>query len=788
MFFKYLKLSLRNLLRDHIYSAINIGGLALGIATSVLLLMWTQEELSYDRMHEKEERLYRVNAQFNNSGDLRTWPTSPAPLGVRLKNETTLIEDFVRLSGDNGTLLFTYKDKSLTIGDMYFTDPSFFKIFDFKIIQGNASNPFPTTKSVWLTETTAKKLFGDEDPMGKVIQREKKSDLVVAGILADLPSNSTIKFSMLSPYEDLIEETVAQGGKRSDIENNWGDYYYETFLLIGEESNTSEIEKSLTAIHHANQKETSVAYVLQPLRNLHLYAADGSEQGIQNVRIFIIVAIGILLIACINYINLATARATRRAKEVGVRKTVGATRGKLVFQFLMESGIVSLMAILLASVIIQLLIPMYNEITGKQLMFSFENEQTLILLGSCLVATWLIAGLYPALVLSSFKPVEIMKSKIQVSGGNSIFRRVLVVTQFTLSIMIIVGTLMVGQQLEYINTKDIGFQKEQVFLFSFRGDMYKNADAIRNELKSSPVVAEVSFANQNVGNIGNTTGDTDWDGKDPNQMMLIHAMNIDEKLMPMLEMQLTQGTGFTGARTDTAGFILNETAIEYMGIKEPIGKRFKLWQMEGTIVGVMKDFHHQSIHHKIEPTAFFYNKNWLQYIYVKTVPGKNAEAVALAESIYKKYNPAYPFDYRFLDDSFDAMYKEEARIGLVANVFSAIAICISCLGLFGLATFTAGQRVKEIGIRKVMGASVQQIVMLLSKDFIILVFIAFAIAVPLSYLAVQQWLDGFAYRTEITGYTYLLTGFLVLLVAVITVSFQTIKAALSNPVESLRNE
>jgi len=788
MFFKYLKLSLRNLLRDHIYSAINIGGLALGIATSVLLLMWTQEELSYDRMHEKEERLYRVNAQFNNSGDLRTWPTSPAPLGVRLKNETTLIEDFVRLSGDNGTLLFTYKDKSLTIGDMYFADPSFFKIFDFKIIQGNASNPFPTTKSVWLTETTAKKLFGDEDPMGKVIQREKKSDLVVAGILADLPSNSTIKFSMLSPYEDLIEETVAQGGKRSDIENNWGDYYYETFLLIGEESKTSEIEKSLTAIHHANQKETSVAYVLQPLRNLHLYAADGSEQGIQNVRIFIIVAIGILLIACINYINLATARATRRAKEVGVRKTVGATRGKLVFQFLMESGIVSLMAILLASVIIQLLIPMYNEITGKQLMFSFENEQTLILLGSCLVATWLIAGLYPALVLSSFKPVEIMKSKIQVSGGNSIFRRVLVVTQFTLSIMIIVGTLMVGQQLEYINTKDIGFQKEQVFLFSFRGDMYKNANAIRNELKSSPVVAEVSFANQNVGNIGNTTGDTDWDGKDPNQMMLIHAMNIDEKLMPMLEMQLIQGTGFTGARTDTAGFILNETAIEYMGIKDPIGKRFKLWQMEGTIVGIMKDFHHQSIHHKIEPTAFFYNKNWLQYIYVKTVPGKNAEAVALAESIYKKYNPAYPFDYRFLDDSFDAMYKEEARIGLVANVFSAIAICISCLGLFGLATFTAGQRVKEIGIRKVMGASVQQIVMLLSKDFIILVFIAFAIAVPLSYLAVQQWLDGFAYRTEITGYTYLLTGFLVLLVAVITVSFQTIKAALSNPVESLRNE
>jgi putative ABC transport system permease protein len=404
------------------------------------------------------------------------------------------------------------------------------------------------------------------------------------------------------------------------------------------------------------------------------------------------------------------------------------------------------------------------------------------------LVTWLVSGIYPALVLSAFKPMEVIRGKLTISGGNSTFRKILVVTQFSLSIMIIIGTLVVGEQLAFIRDRKLGFNKGNIFTFGMRGKMYDNKNTIRNELLRNPAIEEVTFSNQNVLNIENTTSDTDWDGKVEGTEFMVHGMAIDENFMKTMGMEITTGEGFRDAVSDTATYILNETAVQEAGIEDPIGKSFTLWQAKGIIKGVVKDFHHRSIHKKIEPTVFLYRPNWFWLVYVKTNGAQNQEAVAAAQDVWKQYNPAYPFEYKFMDDAYDKMYNNEQRLSKLFTGFSAIAICISCLGLFGLATFTAAQRVKEIGIRKVMGASINQIIILLSKDFLWLVMIAFVIAAPVSWYIMEQWLADFAYRAPMAWSIFAVTGSIVLTLAFLTMSFQTIKAALGNPVNSLRSE
>jgi putative ABC transport system permease protein len=789
MILNYIKLSFRNLLRDHIYAVINIGGLALGIAASIMLMLWVQGELSYDASHSKADRIYKINAKFNNSGTETVWSFTPGPIAVFGKQGIPAIEEAVRISDYYGTTLFTYGDKKIVEDRLKaYIDNSFFNVFDIRFINGNPDKPFADINSVVISASVANKIFNTTDAVGKVIKLNEEKDYTVAGVFEDFPQNSTLQYVVFFPFEILIKN-YRENAYWKSLESDWGNYNYHTFLLLNKDAAADSVASQLTAIHHANQKEAeSLSYIAQPLTKLHLYGADMSEEGIQTVRIFFIIALAILLIACINYINLATARATKRAKEVGVRKTVGADRKKLIVQFLSESAIISILSLLLSMVFIQLAIPFYNILAGKTLSFDLTSATVLYLVSGALLVTWLVSGIYPALVLSAFKPMEVIRGKLTISGGNSTFRKILVVTQFTLSIMIIIGTLVVGEQLAFIRERKLGFNKENIFTFGMRGKMYDNKNTIRNELLRNPAIEEVTFSNQSVLNIENTTSDTGWDGKEEGTEFMVHGMAIDENFMKTMNMEIIEGEGFRDAVSDTATYILNETAVLESGIKDPIGKSFTLWQTKGIIKGVVKDFHHRSIHKKIEPTVFLYRPNWFWLVYVKTNGAQNGEAVAAAQAIWKQYNPAYPFEYKFLDDAYDKMYNNEQRLGKLFTGFSAITICISCLGLFGLATFTAAQRVKEIGIRKVMGASINQIIVLLSKDFLWLVIIAFVIAAPVSWYIMEQWLADFAYRTPIPWLVFVITGSIVLALAFLTMSFQTIKAALGNPVNSLRSE
>lgn len=790
MIFNPIKIAVRSLVRDGLYSGINIGGLALGIATSVLLFLWAIDELSFDGFHAQSENLYRVNANFNRSGTVTSWPITPGPVAPYAMTEIPSVKMAGRVSGDNGQVLFTLNDKNFVEERTAYVDANFFQVFDFKLLKGNRTKPFPDTKSIIINQSTAKKFFGAEDPMGKTVRYESKDDYVVVGLMQDMPANSTLQFDILFPFDILINGYRPNDYWKS-LETDWGNYNYFTYFLLKEGGNASEVGVAMSDIHHKNFKgdeNLKVSYTLQPITDIHLIGADLSDAGLQTVRIFLIIGAAILAIACINYINLSTARATRRAKEVGVRKTVGANKGKLVGQFLVESGCITLLSMLLALVVIQVTLPLYNELSGKNINFNLLGVTNMMLLAGVLMSVWLVAGIYPAFVLTRFKPQEIMRGGSKVSGHNSLFRRVLVTSQFALSIAIIVGTLVVQQQLSFIQTKKLGYDKDNIFTFGLRGDMFQNRETIINSLEQHPGIEAVTMGGQEIMRIGSTTGDTDWEGKQDGQSLLIHPMNAKHNFMSVMNMELVEGEGFLNSKADTARYIVNEAAVKAMGMTNPIGKKFSLWQMPGIIVGVAKDFHHNSLKKTIEPTVIFNRPDWLWMVYVKTNNQSVKTSVAKATEIWKQYNPQYPFEYNFMDVTFDNMYKSEARTEALFSVFAIVAILVSCLGLFGLSTFTASQRTKEIGVRKVMGASVAQIVLLLSQDFVKLILLAIVVAVPASYFLMQTWLQDFAYRVNMNWMVFALAGLVAIVIGILTIGLQTTKAAVQNPTKSLRSE
>lgn len=784
MLFNYLKLAFRHLLRDKLYSFINIGGLAIGLAASGLLVLWVNEELSFDTFHKNARNVYRVHSEV---GLQMPWITTVGPLALHAKQEIPAVREAVRIADNSGSNIVTIGTKTFVEDtEAAYIDDNFLKVFDFPLIKGNVQKPFPDLHSILITESAAKRYFGNEEAFGKTIRLNDKEDFVVSGILKDFPATSSIRYDMLYPLQ-LLSKNFEPDQYWKTLETDWGNYYFHTYLLLEPTASPEKVASQLTAIHLANQDEAGVKYILQSIEKLHLYAPNGSEDGAQTVRIFSIVAVAMLLIACINYINLATARASRRAKEVGVRKTVGAGRGRLIAQFLTESAIITLFALAFAILLMQLAMPLYNEMTDKKMVLDFADRTFLVVTGSTLFIAWVVAGVYPALVLSAFQPLQVLRSKLTLSGGNSTFRKVLVVTQFSLSIAIIAGTLIVGQQLDFIRNKKLGFSKENIFMFRFRGNMFKDKETIKTELLKHPGIEAITMGSQNIMSIGSSTGDTDWEGKGDRDFV-IHPFCIDHNFMSVLNMELAEGKGFTGTKSDTACFILNETAVREMGLKDPVGKKFSLWESPGTIVGVVKDFHHTNLHAPIEPTIFYYYSDNLGLTYVKVNGKDNAGAIAAAEKLWKHYNPIHPFSYSFMDDRYDKMYRTEQRTGTLFFAFSCITIILSCLGLFGLATYTAMLRLKEVGIRKVMGASINQIVVLLSKDFLKLVALGLVLAVPAAWYAMQNWLKDFAYKIDISWTTFVVAGGAAFVIALLTISVQTIRAALANPVNSLRNE
>ncbi|HXB94444.1 MAG TPA: ABC transporter permease [Puia sp.] len=789
----YFKIALRNLRKSKMYSFINITGLSAGIAVSILLLLWVDDELSFDRFNVNAKDLYTMMPKFENGSDPTIWNTTPAPVAIYAKKEVPGVEDACRVTENWAVSVFEYNGKKLSEWHNCLADSSFFSMFTYPIIKGNPKRPFLDAHSIVLSESTAKAFFGGEDPIGKVMKGDDKKIYQVTGVMKDMPANSSIKFNIVFNFQILEKENDTTGFYKSlPIDANWGQYNYETYVQLKPGASPVAAGKELAVIHRRAQHSDftkHLVYQLNPLTKLHLYAPDGKEQGMMIVRVFFIVAVIVLLIACINYVNLITARAIKRSKEISLRKIVGAGKSELFLQFLSESLLTFLIALVLATGLIYGVMPVYNGIAGKDIVFRPWEPQVLAVYGLTLLATLLLAGIYPAITLSSFRPLEAMKGKLSGIGSKGNFRKVLVVVQFSFSIMLITSTIIIGRQLKFIREKNLGYDKANVFSIWMR-NIDSHYEAVKAELLQQPGILGVTESGIDIINSGTGTSDASWDGKRPDQQTFtIGQMPVERNFLEVMGMQLAEGKGFTGSPADSSNFILNETAIKATGIQEPaVGKRFTFHGTKGVIAGVVKDFHFQNMHTAIRPLLIQYDKYWRGKMYVRTTGRDAARALAAVESIWKRYNADYDFSYTFLDTAFDDLYKTDMHVGLLFNCFAVLAIVISCLGLFGLVTYTAETRVKEIGVRKVLGAGVPHIVSLLSRQFLVLVVVAAAIAFPVAWYGLKGFLQGYAYRTDLSWWVFAVAGALTLLIALLTVSFRCIQAALANPVAALRSE
>jgi putative ABC transport system permease protein len=786
----YFKIAFRNLRNSKLYSAINISGMAVSLAACILLLLWVKDELSFDHFHKNINSIYKIAANMGQDGKETIWDNTPAPLGYFAQKELPEVAATSRVSGKWDVSYFEYNNKKFNETRNGLVDAPFFSIFSFPLVKGNPLQPFTDDQSVILSESVAAKIFGTENPIGKTLKADDKKTYHVTGVMQDMPKNSSIRYNVVFNFE-LLKQNYDGKGYWKSLNEDWGNYNFDTYLQLKPGSNAANVAQKLTLMHRRYQPgefTKSLNYLVNPVSKMHLYASSGKENGMMVVRIFFIVAVIVLLIACINYVNLITARAAKRSKEISLRKIIGAGKANLFWQFLSESFLIFLISLIVATVLIYLVMPLYNDVAGKQIVFNPLSADVLAVYGITLLATFLLAGIYPAITLSSFKPLEAMKGKLSGLGSKGSFRKVLVVVQFTFSIILIVSTIIISKQLKFIREKNLGYDKENIFVLNMR-EIGNHYDAAKAELLKQPGIIGVTESGGDLMENGSSTGDIDWDGKALSQQnFIINQMAVEKDFLTVLNIKLAEGKTFTGTPSDSTNFILNETAIKQMGIKNPIGKRLTFHEKKGVIIGVAKDFHFASMHQKIEPLALFYNPGWIWKMYIKTTAKDAPKAIAAASALWKKYNPNYTFEYTFLDDAFDSVYKSDNRIGKLFNCFAVITIFISCLGLFGLVTFTAESKVKEIGVRKVLGAGVPQIVTMLSKDFLILVIIAGAIAFPAAWWGLGKFLEGYAYRTDMSWWVFAAAGVITLLIAVTTISFKAVQAALANPVKSLRTE
>ncbi len=782
----YIKTAWRNLLKNKFYSLINIAGLTAGLAIGIMILLWVQDELSFDSFHQNTPNIYRLELFGGTGASRQIWSVSVAPIAPLSKKALPQIEDFVRMTGNNNFNIYKYRDKVFGDENAAFADASLFSVFDFPIIQGNPANPFPNDNSVVITQKTAEKYFGTEDPLGKVISADNKENFTVTGVIKDFPDNSSINCDMVMPISYHIHHMLADN--KIDLNTNFTFFNYETYLLLKPGTDLKSLSVKIRQVHLDHKPDdTDADYLLLPIAKMHLYNADLTDRGIGTVRIFIIIALLILVIACINYVNLSTARSMLRAKEISMRKIVGAAKSHLFMQFIVETALLFLLAAAFAIGLIFILMPLFNQVSGKQLVFNLADYRIWLVILATIAGTLAASSIYPALLLSSFQPLKALKGKISAGIGDVLFRKILVVTQFVFSIVLIVGTIVITGQLNYIRSKDLGYDKTNVFMFGMRA-IGPHYDAVRAELLKQPGVLDVARSSGPIVRIGGLDGTSDWDGKPANSTFIVHPMAVDKDFIPFFKFKMVVGAAFTGAVSDSAHFILNEAAVKEIGMKNPVGKRFKMDDINGTIIGIVKDFHFASMKEKIGPTVFTYVPKYLFNIYVKTTGRDAPKAIKAAEAQFKQYNSEYPFNYRFLDDIFNNLYKGEQTEGKLFNYFAAIAIFISCLGLLGLAAYTAQVRTREIGVRKVLGAGVGRIVSLLAQDFIKLVFIAILIATPVAWFAMYKWLGAYAYHIALGWWVFVLAGLIAVVIAFVTISFQSVKAAIANPVKSLRAE
>lgn len=788
MFRNHLKIAFRNIRRQKGFSFINIIGLAIGMACSILILLWVQDETNYDQFHTNADRLYRITG---STPDIKAAVTV-APLASALQEQVPSIKSVVRLS-KYYSHLFEVGNHKFEEPNIFYADSNFLEVFSFPLLKGDAKTALHNPNGILISEAMAIKYFGKEEAFGKIIRMDKQDDFIVTGVLANVPHNSHLQFDFIIPIAFLARSNV-------DLKDNrWCCFNFYTYIEVSESfipspSSLQTLSQEITKVFATNSTALKVDFHLQPLASIHLepeLLADVPGHGNrQYVQTFSLVAVFILLVACINFMNLATARSARRAREVGLRKSAGARRGQLIWQFLGESSLISMLALLIAVFIAAEMIPLFNDVANKKLSLDFQNPEFILSLTGIALITGLLSGSYPALFLSGFQPIKVLKGNLELGRGNSLFRNALVVSQFVVSIALLVGTAVVYFQLEFIRNKNLGFDKENLLYMPMNGELWGKQKALEAELMQNPLTSNYSITQELPTNLISGTNTINWEGKNPDAQPVVYTMSVDENFIDIFQMEIISGRNFSEKfRADTANFIVNETALQIMGMNasSALGKPLSDGDIKGNIIGVVKDFNFKPVQSTIEPLVLELNR-WGGIIVIRTHPGETEATIRTLEKINQKLNPNYPFGYSFVDQDLANLYQSEQRMGTIFNVFAGLAIFISCLGLYGLSAFIAEQRTKEIGVRKVLGASVFNIVQLLSTNFVKLIAIATAIAIPASWFVMNRWLEGFAYHIDITWSIFAIACFTTIVTAGITVSYESIKAALNNPVKSLRNE
>ena len=786
MFKNYLKVAFRNLWKNKGFSFINIIGLAIGMGSAILILLWIQNEVSYDSFHAKKDRIYEVWNRAEFSGAMHSWNTTPKVLAGAMQRDFPEVEHTVRANWPN-RLLFTVGEKKL-MEQGQAVDSVFLQVFSFPMSQGNPATALNDGHSIVLTESFARTLFGTTDVMGKVIRIDNKDNYTVTGVLKDLPNNTRFNFKYLLPW--------AHVRRQGQDENNWGNNSTRTYVLLKPNSTLASMVPKMKLIKQRyDTSEKHWEMFLYPISRWRLYSSfkGAQEDGgrIEFVRLFGIVAGFILLIACINFMNLSTARSERRAKEVGIRKVVGAPRGTLIGQFIGESVLLSFLAAILAIGIVLVSLPGFNQLTEKHLFIPFGSIWFWLSGIGFILFTGLLAGSYPAFFLSSFQPVKVLKGTFKAANALVTPRKVLVVLQFTFAIVLIICTIIVKQQIDYARGRDTGYERGSLVFHYMTGELDKKYDLIKQELLSSGAAVSVCKTSSPLTENYSDTWGFVWAGKDPGDKTDFNYFCTDQQLVKTTGIQLVKGRDFDLQQypTDSTGMLLNESAVKAMHFKEPLGQIVKDGETPYHVVGVIKDFIIQSPYEPIRPMVIVGAKGWFSTINFK-LPGNTLTTASLhkAEAIFRRYNPEYPFEYHFADAEYAEKFDDERRIGTLAGLFAALTVFISCLGLFGLATYMAENRVKEIGVRKVLGASVGGIATLLSKEFLKLVLLSFIVAAPVAWWAMYTWLKNYSYRVSIQWWVFAMAAVLSMGIAVLTVSYQAIRAGFSNPAKSLRSE
>lgn len=790
----YLTIALRNFWRNKTFSAINMLGLALGLTCSLLIFLWVRDEVSVDRYHANGPHLYQLMWREFSDGKRLATAATPGIIALEMPKKFPEIVHAASFTDRKVRMTFTVGDKmNKALGDWAGTD--WFRMFSVPLLVGSPEAALKMPNSLAISRKLAENYFGSpQAAMGKAIRIDNQEDYLVTAVFENLPPNTSFTYDFLLPWEDFL--------KRNPWARDWRNPGSRAFVQLRPDANVvafeAKIKHFLRGYHQGidpkNLNRFYIELFVQPYEEVYLRAEteNGEISGgrIGYIQLLSVVSVFILLIACINFMNLSTARSAKRAKEVGIRKVVGANRSRLIGQFMGEALLLTLVAVVVALWLTMLLLPAFNQLTGKMTAIPFAEPDFLLALVGVVLATGLVAGSYPALFLSSLQPVRVLKGSLKFRPGATLFRQGLVVVQFVISMLLIIGTLVIYRQVNYIMTKNLGFDRENLIYVPLEGDLLPKYATLKQELEGMPGIQGVARIDYHPSDISSSTSYIDWTGKDPNASSYFAQVSVGYDMAKVLKVKMVDSRDFSpDFATDSVGYVINERAAQQIGYQNPIGESLTFWGKPGKIIGVVQDFHFQSFHEPIKPLIMWFGENRaFGNLLVRTQPGQTKQALSSLEALCKQFNPKVPFTYSFADAEYRHMYQSEQVVGKLATYFAVLAIFIACLGLFGLASFTAEQRIKEIGIRKVLGASVTSIVRLLSKDFLRLVLIAILISSPVAWWAMSKWLQNYQYRIEMAWWVFALAGLLAVGIALLTISFQSIKAALMNPVKSLRTE